>query len=54
VQNIKKSIASAGVNEDHLQWHISKHDVYGTRFLRAWENTGEEMGMVMIMTPFRF
>jgi len=43
IQNIKKSIASAGFNEDHLQWHISKHDVYGTRFLRAWENTGDEM-----------
>ena len=43
IQNIKSSIASAGFNEDHLQWHISKHDVYGTRFLQAWENTGDEM-----------
>jgi len=32
----------AGFNNDHLLWHISKHDVYGTRFLRAWENTGDE------------
>jgi hypothetical protein len=42
IENIRKSVLSAGFNNDHLQWHISKHDVYGTRFLRAWENTGDE------------
>jgi hypothetical protein len=42
IQNIKRSILSAGFNEDHEQWHISKHDVYGARFLQAWINTGDE------------
>jgi hypothetical protein len=42
IENIRKSVLSAGFNNDHLLWHISVHDVYGTRFLRAWENTGDE------------
>jgi len=41
--NIRGSIASAGFNDDHLQWHISKHDVYWTHFLKAWENIGKEI-----------
>jgi hypothetical protein len=42
IENIRKSVLSAGFNNDQLLWHILKHDVYGTRFLWAWENTGEE------------
>ncbi len=42
IQNIKHSILSAGFNEEYEQWHISKHDVYGARFLQAWINTGGE------------
>ncbi len=40
-QNIKHSILPAGFNEDHEQWHIFKHDVYGACFLQAWVNTGD-------------
>jgi hypothetical protein len=33
IENIRKSVLSAGFNNDQLLWHILKHDVYGTRFL---------------------
>jgi hypothetical protein len=41
--NIKSSVLSAGFNPDSNQWHISKHDIYGSRFRRAYENTGDEV-----------
>ena len=39
--SIKKSIAIAGFDDDHDKWHISKHDVYGEKFLAAWNDRGD-------------
>ena len=38
VSNIQNSIKSAGFSGVANDWHIAKHDVYGTQFLEAWEN----------------
>ena len=40
--NIKKSIDAAGFNTSAHHWHISKHDVYGEKFLEAWDKAVEE------------
>jgi hypothetical protein len=34
--NVKRSIASAGFDEDFKKWHISKHDLYGAAFREKW------------------
>lgn len=34
--NIKNSIASAGFSSKHTDWHISKHEIYGSMFNDAW------------------
>ena len=36
---IRKSIRAAGFDENPKNWHISKHDVYGERFLQQWEDS---------------
>ena len=33
---IQNSIAAAGFTDDVNKWHIARHDVYGAKFLRAW------------------
>ena len=40
-ETVKKSIAIAGFDADHDKWHIAKHDVYGEKFLAAWNDRGE-------------
>ena len=40
--NIKKSINAAGFNTSARHWHISKHDVYGEKFLEAWDKAVKE------------
>jgi hypothetical protein len=39
--NIRNSIASAGFANDFTDWHISKHDVYGSEFVKAWMSSGD-------------
>lgn len=41
----KNSIAAAGFSTNHTDWHISKHDVYGQKFLTAW-NTSQQLDSV--------
>jgi hypothetical protein len=31
------SVQVAGFSLDHREWFISKHDVYGEKFVKAWE-----------------
>ena len=38
VDNISRSIQSAGFLRNFEDWHISKHDVYGNMFKDAWTN----------------
>ena len=38
VENVRNSILSAGFADDYRAWHITKHDVYGQRFISRWEN----------------
>lgn len=33
---ISNSIKAAGFDDDYRNWHISKHDVYGSKFNSAW------------------
>ncbi len=33
---IKKSIVRAGFHDDFEEWHISRHDIVGTRFKSMW------------------
>ena len=42
INNVTKSVLSAGFNDNPDEWHISKHDIYGTRFKAAYNNTGED------------
>ena len=39
LSNIMNSILAAGFANSHNDWHISKHDVYGTQFTEAWHNS---------------
>jgi hypothetical protein len=39
--NISNSISSAGLHNDFMPWHITKHDVYGNNFIQAWESSGD-------------
>ena len=38
VQNISRSIQSAGFSPNFEDWHITKHDVYGNMFRDVWIN----------------
>ena len=33
---VLRSIYASGFDDDHREWHIAKHDVYGSQFLRKW------------------
>jgi len=33
---IKKSIVHAGFHDDFEEWHISRHDIFETRFKSMW------------------
>jgi hypothetical protein len=33
---VLRSIYGSGFDDDHREWFITKHDVYGARFLRKW------------------
>ena len=32
----KKSLVRAGFHDDFEEWHISRHDIFGTRFKSMW------------------
>jgi DDE superfamily endonuclease len=36
INNIRRSINAAGFSANCLEWHISKHDVYGERFVKKY------------------
>ena len=47
--NIKRSVESAGFHPCPTQWHVAKHDVYGQKFLNAWEAAvGTEVNQEML------
>ena len=39
---VLRSVNAAGFNDDYEEWHISKHDVYGSLFQTKWVNREEE------------
>ena len=38
---VAHSIAAAGFSDNVYDWHIARHDVYGQKFLDAWEGAEE-------------
>ena len=47
--NIKRSVESFGFHPCPTQWHVAKHDVYGQKFLNAWEAAvGTEVNQEML------
>jgi hypothetical protein len=38
VDVIQKSIVRAGFHSDFNEWHIARHDIFGTRFKSIWES----------------
>jgi DDE superfamily endonuclease len=39
---VNHSIACAGFADDYTEWHIARHDVYGERFVAAWNARADE------------
>ena len=37
--NVLRCIQSAGFSSRYEDWHIAKHDIYGEKFCRAWNNS---------------
>lgn len=36
-ETIQNSVRSAGFAFNHCEWHIAKHDIYGSKFISSWE-----------------
>lgn len=49
IDNMRCLIASAAFYKDLLQWHISKHDLYGTYILQVWNSPEDETEPKMVI-----
>jgi hypothetical protein len=43
INNVRESILLAGFNDNPDEWHISKHDIYGSHFKTAYKNTRNDI-----------
>lgn len=46
---VKSCVEAAGFSQNFRNWHISKHDVYGERFMKAWQSCVQSEDQVIIV-----